>query len=83
MYGSVPVVDGGSSQHHRIVVGPFGCVAPTLLVAVPEMATCGVTYDPLWKTLPHSEGKVHLNRGQRQIRVGKLSNSKISLRKLS
>lgn len=59
---TVPVVDGGPSQHHRIIVGPFRCVAPTLLVAVPEVAASGVTYDSLWKALPDSEGKVHLDR---------------------
>lgn len=59
---AVPVVDGGPGQHHRIVVGPFGCVAPALLVAVPEVAASGITYDSLWKTLPDGEGKVHLDR---------------------
>lgn len=58
---TVPVVDGGAGQHHRIIVGPFGCVTPTLLVAVPEVAASGVTYDSLWKTLPDGEGKVHLD----------------------
>lgn len=59
---TVPVVDGGPGQHHRIVVGPFGCVAPALLVAVPEVAASGITYDSLRKTLPDGEGKVHLDR---------------------
>lgn len=54
------MVDGGTGQHHRVVVGPFGCVAPALLVAVPEVASCRVTYDSLWKTLPDGEGKIHL-----------------------
>lgn len=56
------MVDGGPGQHHRIIVGPLGCVAPALLVAVPEVAASGVTYDSLWKTLPDGEGEVHLDR---------------------
>lgn len=56
------MIDGSPSQDHRIVIGPFGGVAPALLVAVPEVAAGGVTDDSLWKTLPDSEGKVHLDR---------------------
>ncbi len=58
---AAPVVDGGSSQHHRIIVGPFGRVAPALLIAVPEVAASRITDDPLRKTLPDREGKVHLH----------------------
>lgn len=57
----VPVVDGGSSQHHGVVVGPLGGVAPALLIAVPEVAAGRVAHDPLRETLPHGEGKVHLD----------------------
>lgn len=60
------MVDGGPRQHHGVVVGPFGGVAPALLVAVPKVAAGGVTYDPLRKALPHGEGKVHLD-GQKQM----------------
>lgn len=63
---SVPVVDGGARQHHGVVVGPLGCVAPALLVAVPEVASRRVTYDPLWKTLPDGEGEIHLTRKDTQ-----------------
>lgn len=59
------MVDGGPGQHHRVVVGPFGCVAPALLVAVPEVAASGITYDSLGKTLPDGEGKVHLDTQRR------------------
>lgn len=59
---AVPVVDGSSSQHHRVIVGPFGCVAPTLFVAVPEVAASWITHDTLGETLPDGEGKVHLDR---------------------
>lgn len=63
---SLPVVDGGPRQHHGVVVGPLGCVAPALLVAVPEVASRRVTYDPLWKTLPDGEGKIHLTHKDTQ-----------------
>ena len=66
MARTVPVVDGGPGQHHRVIVGPFGCVAPALLVAVPEVAASRVPHDSLWKTLPDGEGKIHLDR-QKEI----------------
>lgn len=57
----LPVVDGGSSQHHGIIVGPFGRVAPALLVAVPEVAAGRIADEPLGETLPHGEGEVNLD----------------------
>lgn len=63
------MVDGGSCQHHGVVVGPLGGVAPALLVAVPEMAAGRVAHDPLGETLPHGEGKVHLDRQRQRRRV--------------
>lgn len=57
---SVLVIDGSPSQHHGVVVGPFGSVAPSLLVAVPEVAAGWVANNTVWETLPHCEGKVHL-----------------------
>lgn len=62
---SVLVIDGSPCQHHGVVVGPFGSVAPPLLVAVPEVAPGWVTNNAVWETLPHCEGKVHLDRDQR------------------
>lgn len=59
---AVPVEHGGASQNHRVVVGPFGGVAPALLVAVPEVAAGRITHDPLRKTLPDGESKVHLDK---------------------
>lgn len=56
------MIDGRPGQHHGVVVGPFGGVAPPLLTAVPEMAAGRITNDAVGKTLPHSEGKVHLDR---------------------
>lgn len=58
---SVLVIDGSSSQHHGVVVGPFRGVAPPLLVAVPEVAASRVANNAVRETLPHREGKVHLN----------------------
>lgn len=62
---TAPVVDGSSGQHHGVVVGPLGGVAPALLVAVPEVAAGRVAHNPLGETLPHGEGKVHLDRRRR------------------
>jgi len=59
---AVPVENGGASQDHRVIVCPFGRVAPTLLVAVPEVAAGRVAHDSLRKTLPDGEGKVHLEQ---------------------
>lgn len=67
------MVDGGTSQHHRVVVGPFGCVAPALLVAVPEVASCRVADDSLWKTLPDGEGKIHLTHRYAQSHTRRAS----------
>lgn len=63
------MIDGGPRQHHGVVVGPFRGVAPPLLAAVPEMAARWITNNAVWKTLPHGEGKVHLDPEQtgRQI----------------
>lgn len=60
--GNLPVVESSSSQHHGVVIGPLGGVAPALLVRVPEMAPCGVSHDPLWETLPNRKGKIHLRK---------------------
>lgn len=68
----IPVVDGRPGQDHRVVVGPLGRVAPALLVAVPEVAACGVAHNALRKTLPDSEGKVHLDGERDTRRVYKL-----------
>lgn len=56
----VPVVESSSSQHHRIVIGPLGGIAPALLVDIPEMAPGWISHNPLRETLPNSEGKIHL-----------------------
>ena len=67
----VLVIDGSPRQHHGVVIGPFGSVAPSLLVAVPEVAACWVANDAVWETLPHCEGKVHLdgeNKGREERR---------------
>lgn len=61
---SVLVIDRSPRQHHGVVIGPFGSVAPPLLVAVPEVATGWVTNNAVWETLPHCEGKVHLEGGE-------------------
>lgn len=61
---SVLVVDCSPRQHHGVVVGPFGSVAPSLLVTVPEVAPGWVTNNAVRETLPHREGKVHLEREQ-------------------
>lgn len=53
--------EGGAGQDHGVIVGPFGRVAPALLVAVPEVAAGRVTHDSLGKTLPYGERKVHLH----------------------
>lgn len=58
--GSSLVVNSSSRQHHGVVVRPLGRVAPPLLRVVPEMAACGVPHNPLGETLPHGEGKIHL-----------------------
>lgn len=58
------MIDGGPRQHHGVVVGPFGGVAPPLLAAVPEMAARWIAHNAVWKTLPHGEGKVHLDPEQ-------------------
>lgn len=65
---SVLVIDGSPGQHHGVVVGPFGCVAPPLLVAVPEVAAGRVANDAVGETLPHREGKVHLDRDRRETK---------------
>lgn len=70
----VPVVDGSSSQHHGVVVGPLGGVAPALLVAVPEVAAGRVAHNPLGETLPHGEGKVHLDRRRRVLITQQINN---------
>ena len=54
------MIEGGPSQHHGVVIGPFGSVAPPLLVAVPEVAAGWVTHDAVREALPHREGKVDL-----------------------
>lgn len=69
--GSVLVVDCSPRQHHGVVVGPFGSVAPPLLVAVPEVAPGWITDNAVWETLPHREGKVHLEREQRPTQRGR------------
>lgn len=68
---SVLVIDRSPRQNHGVVVGPFGSVAPALLVAVPEVAAGWVTNNAVWETLPHCEGKVHLEGEQRQTKTGK------------
>ncbi len=65
---SVLVIDSSPSQHHGVVVGPFGSVAPSLLVAVPEVAASWVTNNAVWETLPHYESKVHLDQDQRETK---------------
>ena len=62
------MIDGSPSQHHGVIIGPFGSVAPPLLVAVPEVAAGRVSDDAVWKTLPHCEGKVDLDPNQREKR---------------
>lgn len=57
---TLPVVDGGSSQNHGVIIGPFGSVTPTLLITVPEMTAGRVSHNPLRETLPYCEGKIHL-----------------------
>lgn len=54
------MVDGSSSQNHGVVVGPFGGVAPALLITVPEMTAGRISHNPLWEALPYCEGKIHL-----------------------
>lgn len=60
------MIDGSPGQHHGVVVGPFGRVAPPLLVAVPEVAAGWVTDNAVRETLPHCQGKVHLDQDQRE-----------------
>lgn len=55
-----PVVEGGSCQDHRVLIGPFRRVAPGVLQGVPEVASRRIADDAIWKTLPHQEGKIHL-----------------------
>lgn len=57
---TTPVVEGSSSQHNGVVIGPFRGVAPGTLQGVPEVAPGRVAHDPLWEAPPHQEGKVHL-----------------------
>lgn len=57
---AVPVVNGSSGENHGIVIGPFGGVTPALLIIVPEMTAGRISHNSLRKTLPHCEGKVHL-----------------------
>ncbi len=63
---AVLVIDGSPSQHHGVVVGPFGSVAPTLFVAVPEVTASWVAHNAVRETLPYCEGKVHLDQHQRK-----------------
>lgn len=65
---SVLVIDGSPSQHHGVVVGPFGSVAPPLLVAVPKVTAGWVTNNAVWEALPHCEGKIHLDRDPRETK---------------
>lgn len=60
------MIDGSPSQHHGVIIGPFGSVAPALFVAVPEVAAGWVTNNAVWETLPHCEGEVHLDRDERE-----------------
>lgn len=62
------MIDGSTSQHHGVVIGPFGSVPPPLLVAVPEVTAGGVTNNADRETLPHCEGKVHLDRDHRDTK---------------
>lgn len=57
----------GAGQDHGVIVGPFGRVAPALLVAVPEVAAGRIADDSLGETLPDGEGEVHLQTGQRRV----------------
>lgn len=57
---AVPVVNGSSGENHGIVIGPFGGVTPALLIIVPEMTAGRISHNSLRETLPHREGKVHL-----------------------
>lgn len=61
------MIDGSSSQHHGVVVGPFGGVAPTLLVAIPEVTASWVPNDAIRKASPHGECKLHLDKTLRKL----------------
>lgn len=58
------VVNSSSRQHHGVVICPLGCVPPPLLRVIPKMAACRVPHNPLGETLPHGEGKIHLQERQ-------------------
>lgn len=59
--GAILVIDGSSSQHHGVVIGPFGSVAPAFFVAIPEVAAGWIANNAVWKTLPYGKSKVHLD----------------------
>lgn len=63
---TVLVIDSSPGQHHGVVIGPFGCVTPSLFVAVPEVAAGWITNNAVWETLPHCEGKVDLDGDHRE-----------------
>lgn len=58
--GFVPVVKSCSCKDHGVLIGPLGSVAPAWSGTIPVVAPCWITNNTVRKTLPYSEGKVHL-----------------------
>ena len=55
------MVNSGPSEHHGVVIGPLGRVAPALLVAVPEVTAGRVAHESVGKALPYGEREIHLD----------------------
>lgn len=57
-----PVVEGSRSEDHGEFIGRLSTVAPASPGLIPEVVPCQKAHHPLREALPHSKGKVHLQR---------------------
>ena len=56
----VAMIEGGSGQHHRYIVGPFRFVLPTLVATVPDVRSRWITHNAIWKLAPNFESEFQL-----------------------
>lgn len=57
-----PVVEGSRSEGHGEFIGQLSTVAPDTLGLIPEVVPRQKADHPLREALPHSKGKIHLQR---------------------